>query len=121
VKLSSKDRAVIEKVNSIKERYMKNCPKIFMKKLIEELAGDEEEESFMRTFWMVFIGTILCPATSDTVDWRYLFSLTEVETMKSIDWCSLCLQCIVNEVGKFLKKLSSLPNRVLDKDMYVGG
>jgi hypothetical protein len=75
--------------------------KIYMKTLIDQLKGDEDEESFMRTFMLVLLGTILCPSTSDTIDWRFLYSLTDLATMIIVDWTALCLQVLLNEVAIF--------------------
>jgi hypothetical protein len=115
VELSSDDPEIIAKVNIFKRKYMTG-PKLFIKKAIELLAGDEEEESFMRTFMMVFLATIVCPSTSDTIEWKYLYLLIDLQTMKSADWASFCLDLILAEVEKFQHKLSSLP-----KPFHVGG
>jgi hypothetical protein len=120
VELSSDDPEIIAKVNILKRKYMTG-PKLFIKKVIELLAGDEEEESFMRTFMMVFLATIVCPSTSDTIEWKYLYLLIDLQTMKSADWASFCLDLILAEVEKFQHKLSSLPDPMAVKPFHVGG
>jgi hypothetical protein len=118
VRMTSDDPIIIAKVNSLREKYMTGN-KLFIKKAIDLLAGDEDEESFMTTFSLVLLGTIVCPCTSDTVDWKILYSLTDVSMLRKLDWNSLCLQCIINEVGKFVKKMSIESKR--KKLIYVGG
>jgi hypothetical protein len=118
VRMTSDDPIIIAKVNSLREKYMTGN-KLFIKKAIDLLAGDEDEESFMMTFSLVLLGTIVCPCTSDTVDWKILYSLTDVSMLRKLDWNSLCIQCIINEVGKFVKKMSIESKR--KKLIYVGG
>jgi hypothetical protein len=120
-KLSSKDSVIVDKVNLLKAKYMGTGNKIFMRTLIDQLKGDEDEESFMRTFMMVLLGTILCPSTSDTVDWKFLYSLTDLATMTSVDWAALSLQVLLNEVANFKKKLLNFPNGIPSTAIYVGG
>jgi hypothetical protein len=120
-KLSSKDSVIVDKVNLLKAKYMGTGNKIFMRTLIDQLKGDEDEESFMRTFMMVLLGTILCPSTSDTVDWRFLYSLTDLATMTRVDWAALSLQVLLNEVANFKKKLLKFPNGIPTTAIYVGG
>jgi hypothetical protein len=120
VQLSSDDPEIIAKVNILKRKYMTG-PKLFIKKAIELLAGDEEEESFMRTFMMVFLATIVCLSTLDTIEWKYLYSLVDLQTMKSADWASFCLGLILAEVEKFQQKLSSFPDPMAVKAFHVGG
>jgi hypothetical protein len=120
VELSSDDPEIIAKVNILKRKYMTG-PKLFIKKAIELLAGDEDEESFMRTFMLVFLATIVCPSTSDTIEWKFLYSLVDLQTMKSADWASFCLDFILAEVEKFQHKLSSFTDPMAVKAFHVGG
>jgi hypothetical protein len=85
----------------LKVKYTGGGTKIFTKQAIEALKGDEDEESFMRTSHLVLLATIVCPAISDTMEWRFLYSLTDLDTMKSVDWSACCLECIITEVEKF--------------------
>jgi hypothetical protein len=121
VKLSSSNAEIDIKVKMLKAKYMCGGTKIFTKQAIAALKGDEDEESFMRTFHLVLLATIVCPATSDTVDWRFLYSLTDLDTMKSIDWSSFCLEYIMTEVERFQDKLSKLPDDAVWKAVHVGG
>ncbi|KAM0920016.1 hypothetical protein ACQ4PT_007794 [Festuca glaucescens] len=120
-KMSSKDLVIVDKVNLLKVKYMGTGNKIYMKTVIDQLKGDEDEESFMRTFMLVLLGTILCPSTSDTVDWRFLYSLTDLTMMISVDWATLCLQVLLNEVGNFKNKMLKFPNGMPTAPIYVGG
>ncbi|KAM0919396.1 hypothetical protein ACQ4PT_008298 [Festuca glaucescens] len=120
-KMSSKDPVIVDKVNLLKVKYMGTGNKIYMKTVIDQLKGDEDEESFMRTFMLVLLGTILCPSTSDTVDWRFLYSLTDLAMMISVDWAALCLQVLLNEVGNFKNKMLKFPNGMPTAPIYVGG
>ncbi|KAM0835890.1 hypothetical protein ACQ4PT_062659 [Festuca glaucescens] len=119
--MSSKDPVIVDKVNLLKVKYMGTGNKIYMKTVIDQLKGDEDEESFMRTFMLVLLGTILCPSTSDTVDWRFLYSLTDLAMMISVDWAALCLQVLLNEVGNFKNKMLKFPNGMPTAPIYVGG
>jgi hypothetical protein len=75
----------------------------------------------MRTFHLVLLATIVCPTTSDTVEWRFLYSLTDLNTMNSIDWSTCFLEYIITEVEKFQDKLSQRPDGVQVKSAHVGG
>jgi hypothetical protein len=121
VKLSSKNAEFEIKVKMLKAKYTCGGTKIYTKQAIAALKGDEDEESFMRTFHLVLLATIVCPATSDTVDWRFLYSLTDLDTMKSIDWSAFCLEYIMTEVERFQDKLSKMPDDVVGKSVHVGG
>lgn len=121
VKYASDNPDIIAKVNMLKEKYMDGGGKLHTKRAIDLLDGDEDEESFMRTFLLVFMATFLCPATSNSVDWKLLYSLTDVSMMIATDWYSLCLECIVTEVAKFIVKLRKYPSGIPNKALYVGG
>jgi hypothetical protein len=101
VNLSSKNAEIEIKVKMLKAKYTCGGTKIYTKQAIAALKVDEDEESFMRTFHLVLLVTIVCPATSDTMDWRFLYSLTDLDTMKSIDWSAFCLEYIMTEVERF--------------------
>ncbi|KAM0907139.1 hypothetical protein ACQ4PT_016308 [Festuca glaucescens] len=120
-KMSSKNPVIVDKVNLLKVKYMGTGNKIYMKTVIDQLKGDEDDESFMRTFMLVLLGTIVCPSTSDIVDWRYLYLLTDLAMMISVDLSALCLQVLLNEVGNFKTKMSKFPNGMPTAPIYVGG
>jgi hypothetical protein len=105
----------------LKAKYTGGGTEIFTKQAIEALKCDEDEESFMRTFHLVLLATIVRPTTYDTVEWRFLYSLTDLDTMKSIDWFACHLECIVTEVERFQDKLSKRPDGVQVKSVHVGG
>jgi hypothetical protein len=46
---------IVDKVNLLKVKYMGTGNKIYMRTLIDQLKGDEDEESFTRTFMMVLL------------------------------------------------------------------
>jgi hypothetical protein len=121
VKLSSSNAEIDIKVKMLKAKYTCGDTEIYTKQAIAAMKGDEDEESFMRTFHLVLLATIVCPATSDTVDWRFLYSLTDLDTMKSIDWSSFCLEYIMTEVERFQDKLSKMPDDAVCKAFHVGG
>jgi hypothetical protein len=121
VKLSSDNPEIEIKFKMLKAKYTCGGTKIFTKQAIEALKGDEDEESFMRTFHLVLLATIVCPATSNTVEWRFLYSLTDLDTMKSIGWSPCCLEYIITKVEKFEDKLSKRPDGVQVKYVHVGG
>jgi hypothetical protein len=121
MKLSSSNAEIDIKIKMLKAKYTCGGTKIYTKKAIAALKGDEDEESFMRTFHLVLLATIVCPATYDTMDWRFLYSLTDLDTMKSIDWSSFCLEYIMTEVERFQDKLSKMPDDAVCKAVHVGG
>jgi hypothetical protein len=55
------------------------------------------------------------------VDWRFLYSLTDLDTMKSIEWSAFCLEYIMTEVERFHDKLSKMPDDAVGKAVHVGG
>jgi hypothetical protein len=107
-------------VKILKEKYMSNN-KIYIKRAIDLMEGDDDEESFMISFMLVFLGTIVCPGTSDSVDWKFLFSLVDVSKIPSVDWPALCLQWTVNKVAKYKKKISVVRSGKRKQMVYVGG
>jgi hypothetical protein len=117
--MSSDNDDIIERVKILKEKYMTNN-KIYIKRAIDLLEGDDEE-SFMTSFMLVFLGTIVCPGTSDSVDWKFLFSLVDVSKIPSIDWPALCLQWTVNEVAKYKRKIADVRSGKQKQMVYVGG
>jgi hypothetical protein len=118
--LSSDNDDIIQRVKILKEKYMSNN-KIYIKRAIDLMEGDDDEESFMISFMLVFLGTIVCPGTSDSVDWKFLFSLVDVSKIPSVDWPALCLQWTVNEVAKYKKKISAVRSGKRKQMVYVGG
>ena len=99
MRLSSDCPDIVEKVNLLKNYYMVSGNKIYIKQVVAKLKGDEDEESFMRTINLLLLATIICPSTSDRVDWRFLYSLIDLDTMKRTDWAAFCLQFMLLEIA----------------------
>ncbi|KAL6650912.1 hypothetical protein ACP70R_009837 [Stipagrostis hirtigluma subsp. patula] len=88
-------------------------------KAISLLNGNEDEVSFMRTFMLVAISTVICPSTQNNVNLRYLNILMDVSEIQHYDWASHVLQYIVSEVKKFQGTIDS-HDGVAATSLYVG-
>ncbi|KAL6657460.1 hypothetical protein ACP70R_005240 [Stipagrostis hirtigluma subsp. patula] len=90
-----------------------------IKTAIDLLSGNENEESFMRSFMLVALATLICPSTQNNVNLKYLNVLMDVSQIRQYDWASHALQYIVSEVKKFQGKVDS--NHLnSDVSIYIG-
>jgi hypothetical protein len=90
--LGSNDPGIVSEVEELCKQYLKgnNIP---VKHLEGILLGTHDEVVFVRTFIWYFITIVLCPATYNFVNSKYLFSLldNDIPNVKNLDLGSLCL------------------------------
>jgi hypothetical protein len=117
----SDDPVVIDEVDRLRRFYVKgnNIP---VKHLQDILVGTSNEVVFIRSFVMFFITTILCPCTYNFVNAKYLYSLTDskLENVKNLDFGSLCLTHLFEEIDSWADKTSK-DSGTSSKTTWIGG
>jgi hypothetical protein len=118
---SSDDPEVIKEVNAMRQKYKANGG-FTMSKLVSVLLDDEEEVSFIRSFAMFFIATILCPTTTYFISPKYLFSLRDVSQIQNLDYGDLCLSHLLYEIDNWRDRVFGDDDvETYNKHRWIGG
>ncbi|TVU10225.1 hypothetical protein EJB05_43739, partial [Eragrostis curvula] len=106
--LHSVDSNLISEFLRLKSFYSVNGDdKVSISHVTSLLLKDDNEESFMRSFMLIILSTILCPSTQNFVNLNYLYNLCDMKSLKLIDWYGHILTYILSEVKRYQGKVSS--------------
>uniref|UniRef100_A0A0A9CZH3 Uncharacterized protein n=1 Tax=Arundo donax TaxID=35708 RepID=A0A0A9CZH3_ARUDO len=119
VALHSVDDNISSAVSKLKSAYCIVGDKPSISTVISVLIGDEVEESFMRSFMLIAISTVLCPSTENFVNLNYLNSLTHIPDLQNFDWAGHILSYILSEVKRYQEKVDA-GDMVGGKSLYFG-
>lgn len=82
--------------------------------------GNMDNETYFRTFFMVSLGTYLCPGTGNMLPLEYLGSLDDSKKVKDYAWGAHILQDVMSEVDAFQKKKANNALQNEPKKIWVG-
>ncbi|KAL6839436.1 hypothetical protein ACP4OV_030706 [Aristida adscensionis] len=74
-----------------------------IKKCLELMFNNNDEETFMRSFFLFLISTILIPDKSNTIRVDYLYFLVDINSFADFDWAGHILHVVMSEVLRFQK------------------
>ncbi|KAL6623131.1 hypothetical protein ACP70R_033010 [Stipagrostis hirtigluma subsp. patula] len=100
VRLHSDDSEVNDLVAKWKADY-KEGRTYPIKKCLHLMKNNNDEESFMRSFLLFLISSIMVPDKSNTVRVNYLYSLVNIGDFASFDWAGHILHEVMGEVRRF--------------------
>jgi hypothetical protein len=81
------------------------------------LKNNEDEESFMRTFFLIALAAVLTPTTGNTIDLDYLWPLEDMSKVQDLDWAGHITEHLMDDVQKF--KFKSREEK--KTNFWVGG
>uniref|UniRef100_A0ACD5ZM09 Uncharacterized protein n=1 Tax=Avena sativa TaxID=4498 RepID=A0ACD5ZM09_AVESA len=92
-----------EKTNELRALYLNDGLRATIPQAVSLLKNieDEDEESFMRTFLLIALATVLTPTTGNTIDLDYLFPLEDMSKIHDLDWAGHITEHLMDEVQKF--------------------
>uniref|UniRef100_A0ACD5W377 Uncharacterized protein n=1 Tax=Avena sativa TaxID=4498 RepID=A0ACD5W377_AVESA len=95
-----------EKINELRALYLNDGLRATIPQAVSLLKNidDEDEESFMRTFLLIALATVLTPTTGNTIDLDYLFPLEDISKIQDLDWAGHITEHLMDEVQKFQYK-----------------
>jgi len=70
-------------------------------KCMEVLTKHKDNDSFMKAFMLLALGSVLCLGTDNATTPRYLYNLQDVSKIKSFDWARHILDELMNQVRKY--------------------
>ena len=116
----SKCKEVTDAVNRIKEKYVerKQYP---ISKCEELMKNDHDEVSFMRSFMMLLISTILAPGKDNCCSIEYLYSLVDISKIQSYDWAGMILDKVMSEVKRYHNNVNSSDPQKRNMKFYYEG
>jgi hypothetical protein len=82
--------------------------------------GNLDDETYFRTFFLVALGTYLCPGTGNMLPLEYLGSLDDSKQVKDYDWGAHILANVMSEVDVFQKKKAKNALLKDPKKIWVG-
>ncbi|TVU12888.1 hypothetical protein EJB05_46554, partial [Eragrostis curvula] len=100
---------VVKLVDDLRSKYLVGN-KAKTNHVISLLEKDHDEVSFMQTFMLLVIQSVLNPQTSHTVNLRYLYSLLDVNDIPKIDWSDHILDSILLELNRFHQEADNSNN-----------
>jgi hypothetical protein len=119
--LHSDDPEIVREVEGIRKMYLKgnNIP---IKHLEGILRSSDNEIVFIRSFFLYFVTTILCPCTYNFVNAKYLFSLrdSDIPNVRNLDFGNLCLTHLFSEIDSWAVKHPKNSGDA-NKSYYIGG
>jgi hypothetical protein len=65
------------------------------------LNSSKDQDSFMRAFMLLALGSVYCLGTTNAVSLKYLHSLHDVSKIKESDWAGHILDVLMEEVDKY--------------------
>ncbi|TVU07251.1 hypothetical protein EJB05_47299, partial [Eragrostis curvula] len=116
VKLSSSNEAICAIVEDLKAGYVVG-QKCSFANLTSKLLSDENEESFMRSFVLLVISSVMCPSTQNYVNLNYLYSLIDITNVGTYDWVGHALDILFSEVKRYQVKVGT---EISQGQFYVG-
>jgi len=116
----SKCKEVTDAVNRIKEKYVerKQYP---ISKCEELMKNDHDEVSFMRSFMMLLISTIIAPGKDNCCSIEYLYSLVDISKIQSYDWAGMILDKVMSEVKRYHNNVNSSDPQKRNMKFYYEG
>ncbi|KAL6622988.1 hypothetical protein ACP70R_032867 [Stipagrostis hirtigluma subsp. patula] len=92
-----------------------------IKKCLQLMKNNNDEESFMRSFLLMLISSILVLDKSNTVRVNYLYSLVDIGAFGTFDWAGHIIHEVMGEVRRF-QGLRDFLGRPLDiSNFYMEG
>ncbi|KAL6646822.1 hypothetical protein ACP70R_015516 [Stipagrostis hirtigluma subsp. patula] len=76
---------------------------------------DHNENSFMRSFMLVALSTVICPSTQNYVNLRYLNCLMNCGDIRNYDWAGHVTKYLLTEVT-----IDSIENEYADNSRFYG-
>jgi hypothetical protein len=74
-----------------------------IQRCLEVLNSSKDQDSFMRAFMFLALGSVYCPGTTNAVFLKYLHSLHDVSKIKEFDWAGHILDVLMEKVDKYQK------------------
>ena len=87
--------------------YLNGKDKLAIKWAIQICLAEHNKDTFMRSFMLVALATVICPGTQNCVDLKYVQFLMRSEEIRNYDWASHVLHCCLCEVRKFISGINS--------------
>ncbi|TVU41060.1 hypothetical protein EJB05_14551 [Eragrostis curvula] len=119
VELDSTDPILLSKVDEVMGDYIVSG-KSPISVAVSKMEGDNNEASFMRSFMLVAIASVICPSTQNYVNLKYLNCLMDPSMIKEYDWVGHMLEYMGSEIKKFQGAVDSFDQAVHSNRIYIG-
>ncbi|KAK1691979.1 hypothetical protein QYE76_008676 [Lolium multiflorum] len=106
-----------DKINELRALYLNDGLRASIPQAVSLLKNNEDEESFMRTFFLIALAAVLTPTTGNTIDLDYLWPLEDMSKVQDLDWAGHITEHLMDEVQKFQYKAREEKM----KNFWVGG
>ena len=90
-----------DKINELRALYLNDGLRATIPHAVNLLKNNEDEESFMRTFFLIAFAAVLTPTTGNTIDLDYLWPLEDMSAVHDLDWAGHITEHLMDEVQKF--------------------
>ncbi|KAM0918068.1 hypothetical protein ACQ4PT_009077 [Festuca glaucescens] len=91
----------MDKINELRALYLNNGLRASIPHAVSLLKNNEDEESFMRTFFLIALAAVLTPTTGNTIDLDYLWPLEDMSKVQDLDWAGHITEHLMDHVQKF--------------------
>ncbi|CAO1947423.1 unnamed protein product [Urochloa humidicola] len=112
---SSEDPEVVKVVQQFRSVYLEG-ERATISKCINVVKSSKDRESFIRSFTLLALGSILCPGTGNCVELKYLYSLLDTYQVSSYDWAGVVIEQLMDEIKRYQQ---FMPER-LERDHQMG-
>jgi hypothetical protein len=90
-----------DKIEELRALYLNNGLRASIPHAVSLLKNNEDEESFMRTFFLIALAAVLTPTTGNTIDLDYLWPLEDMSKVQDLDWAGHITEHLMDDVQKF--------------------